>query len=67
MDVLYIQSNHAASNFNVYSIHGKLIQSGKFESNQVDLSALEMGLYLLDVKINEEWIRYKIIKSNIAQ
>jgi hypothetical protein len=51
----------------VYSIHGKLIQSGKFESNQVDLSALEMGLYLLDVKINEEWIRYKIIKSNIAQ
>jgi hypothetical protein len=67
LDILYIQSNQVASNYNVYSIQGKLIQSGKIESNQVDLKTLETGLYLLDVKINEEWIRYKIIKSNIAQ
>ena len=67
LDILHIQSNQAVSNYNVYSIHGKLIQSGKIESNQVDLKALQTGLYLLDVKINEEWIRYKIIKSNIAQ
>ncbi len=62
-NTLYIQSDHEVSVYNLYSIYGKLIETGAFQSNQKDFTALEAGVYVLDVKINEQWVRYKIIKK----
>lgn len=62
-NILHIQSEKEVTSFNIYSIYGKLVKTGMFELNKTDLSLLETGLYVLDVKINETWGRYKIIKN----
>ncbi len=63
INTLYIQSGIDINEFKLYSIHGKLIESGTLESNQKDLSHLQSGVYVLDLKINNDWIQYKIIKN----
>jgi hypothetical protein len=63
INTLYIQAGIDINEFKLYSIHGKLIESGTLESNQKDLSHLQRGVYILDLKINNDWIQYKIIKN----
>ena len=63
INTLYIQAGIDINEFKLYSIHGKLIESGTLESNQKDLSHLQSGVYVLDLKINNDWIQYKIIKN----
>ena len=63
INTLTIQAGIDINEFKLYSIHGKLIESGSLESNQKDLSHLQSGVYVLDLKINNDWIQYKIIKN----
>lgn len=63
INTLYIQAGIDINEFKLYSIQGKLIESGNIESNQKDLSHLQSGVYVLNLKINNDWIQYKIIKN----
>jgi hypothetical protein len=63
VNTLYIQSGLDFKEYKLYSIQGKLIESGNIESNQKDLSHLQSGVYVLNLKINNDWIQYKIIKN----
>lgn len=62
-NMLYVQSDKVVSAYQIFSIQGKLITSGTVEYNQMDLSDLEAGVYILDLKINEGWIRQRVIKK----
>jgi hypothetical protein len=62
-NILYIQSEKEVGEYNLYTIYGKLLEKGLFEFNQLDLSSLETGLYIMDVKVHHDWVRYKIMKK----
>lgn len=50
----------ANSNYEIYSITGKLIVNGYLKSNTIDVSSLNSGLYFL--KVSNETNRFKTVK-----
>lgn len=61
--ILYIKGNDRAKDYyyQIYNMSGQLVQSGKFENEQTNLSSLTSGAYL--VRINNSETIVKIIKE----
>lgn len=61
-DILYIKADDAKDySYQIYSVSGQLIKTGKFENTQADVSSLVSGIYL--VRINNSETIVKIIKN----
>jgi hypothetical protein len=59
-----INPGHSFESFKVYDISGKIIQHGVLSSNDIDLSNLENGVYLLMLSnSNSQTVFKKIIKE----
>lgn len=56
---LYIQSNAAVHDFIVFDLTGKIVLRGNLSMNVIDMSALNTGIYMLDI----DGKRFKIIKK----
>jgi len=62
IDTVHVEGIHSGGTYKVYSIEGRLIQNGALLSNQIELSSIPTGVYLLHLySENKEGI-YKIIK-----
>jgi hypothetical protein len=46
--------------YQIYSMSGQLVKSGKFENKQADVSSLPSGIYL--IRINNSDVTGKFIK-----
>ncbi|WP_299311972.1 T9SS type A sorting domain-containing protein [uncultured Aquimarina sp.] len=52
------------SSFEIYSVQGKLIISGQYESNSIDISTLTKGIYLVKINSNlGDSVIKKLIKN----
>ncbi|MDR2235706.1 MAG: T9SS type A sorting domain-containing protein [Chryseobacterium sp.] len=61
-DFLYIRAEEDKEYFyQIYSLSGQLVKSGKFENKRADISSLVSGVYL--IKINNSELITKIIKQ----
>lgn len=60
---LNIQSNKPIEAYVLYSIQGKLLKEGQVIAQQVDMSNLQPGIYLIDLNLNSQWVRYKVVKN----
>lgn len=62
-NVLAIISNYPLASFELYAIQGQLVKSGKLSAQQIDLSELLPGIYMIDLKLGEQSLRYKVVKN----
>ncbi|WP_353151296.1 S8 family peptidase [Chryseobacterium sp.] len=64
-DLVKILKAPKKSTFNVYDLSGKKLQSGTISNDQenVDLSAYNKGIYIIEIKTNNEVISKKVIKE----
>ncbi len=60
---LSINSNMPIASYAIYSIQGKLLMEGQVIAQQVDMSNLQPGIYLIDLSVNSQWVRYKVVKN----
>ncbi len=60
---LNILSNEPIEAYVLYSIQGKLLMEGQIIAQQVDMSNLQPGIYLIDLNVNSQWVRYKVVKN----
>ena len=47
--VVHLQSQNPLSRYEIYDIQGKSVQQGQVEQNQIDISRLSTGLYIIKV------------------
>jgi len=47
--VVHLQSKNPLSRYEIYDIQGKSVQQGQVEQNQIDISRLSTGLYIIKV------------------
>ena len=62
-DVINIAHTYAEVHFNLYSVEGKVIQSGVLESSRINIENLPKGLYLLQLSAEGKTETKKIIKK----
>ena len=62
-NTLNIVSDHNISQIKLTTISGQLVKTEKTVSRTMDISALEAGIYFVEVQINDSWSRHKIIKQ----
>ena len=60
---LNINSNESIETYALYSVQGKLLKEGQVIAQQVDMSNLQPGIYLIDLSVNSQWVRYKVVKN----
>lgn len=48
--------------YNIYNINNQLISSGKISNNQIDISFLQPGMYLLEITDDENVLKGKFVK-----
>lgn len=61
-DFLNIKTNLGIKNIKIFSVLGKLVYSGNY-ANQIDVSNLEKGVYLLSIETDTKTFVKKIIKE----
>ncbi len=49
--------------FKISNLLGQIVENGYLESNQKDLQHFANGVYFLELKINDSWAKFKIIKN----
>ena len=62
-DVINIAHTYAEVHFNLYSVEGKVIQSGLLDSSRINIENLPKGLYLLQLSAEGKTETKKIIKK----
>ncbi|CAA7387510.1 reprolysin-like metallopeptidase [Chryseobacterium fistulae] len=62
-DVLNIMNISDKTNYSIYNAVGQLISSGKIQNNQINVSQLIHGVYLIVIKDNEKSFTSKFIKK----
>ncbi|MFA9213474.1 MAG: Ig-like domain-containing protein [Candidatus Methylacidiphilales bacterium] len=62
-NIINIESEIEIKEFKISNLLGVVVDSGKIESNQKDIQALANGVYFLELKINDIWAKFKIIKN----
>ncbi|MBL3546295.1 S8 family peptidase [Chryseobacterium sp. KMC2] len=64
-DIINVLKAPKKSTFTIYDLSGKKLQSGTINSDQetVDLSAYTKGIYIVEVKTDQEVITKKVIKE----
>jgi hypothetical protein len=60
---LNINSNESIETYAIYSVQGKLLKEGQVIAQHVDMSNLQPGIYLIDLSVNSQWVRYKVVKN----
>lgn len=60
---LNIDTEFNISEVKLTSISGQLIVAQKITTSTLDISALEAGIYFVEVNINDSWSRHKIVKQ----
>jgi hypothetical protein len=60
---LNINSNESIETYALYSVQGKLLKEGQVIAQHVDMSNLQPGIYLIDLSVNSQWVRYKVVKN----
>ena len=62
--IITISEEFINNEFYIYSISGELLQNGILESNQLDLSYLNDGIYLIKIKMHNSnnWRTGKVVK-----
>lgn len=61
-DVVHINHHFKELEYTVYGIDGKMIQSGKEETDEINLAALPSGLYIMQLKAEGKTEIKKILK-----
>ena len=61
-DIVQVVGIPNGGTYKVYSVEGRLIQKGVLQSNQIELSAIPIGMYLLYLYSENKEEIYKIIK-----
>ena len=63
-DILYIKSTLNYKKFSLYSAEGRLVMKGDIRENQINVSSLEKGYYVVEISDNKSGnLRYKILKK----
>ncbi|CAA7193678.1 reprolysin-like metallopeptidase [Chryseobacterium potabilaquae] len=62
-DVLNILNISDKANYNIYNAVGQLISSGKIQNNQINVSQLIHGVYIIAIKDNGKSFTSKFIKK----
>jgi uncharacterized protein YjdB len=62
-NMLNIVSDHHISQVRLLTISGQLVVSENTVNSHMDITALESGIYFVEVQINDSWSRHKIIKK----
>jgi hypothetical protein len=60
-DVVYISSSHPVSEVQFFSTAGKLLAT--YSENHVNISALNPGIYILRIRIQDQWMVHKFMKQ----
>ncbi|MGB1032396.1 MAG: MbnP family protein, partial [Flavobacteriales bacterium] len=62
---LNLQSDHAIEEFEIYTSVGQKLSSiqSNLQSNQIDISSLPTGSYIIKVKVQGQWIVSRFIKA----
>ncbi len=61
-DIITVEASEVVNNIKVYSITGELVLNPK-TTNEVDLSNLKVGLYIISIETENNTKRFKIIKE----
>ena len=61
-DVLQVAVNSDEASYQLFAIDGRLVQNGRLEQPQIDVSALNSGVYLLQVTAGDRVQTKKFIK-----
>ncbi len=62
-DILYLQSNTAIKEVTMYTLLGQEIMTSTIENNQLDLSFLSGGIYLIKITNDRGELTQKLIKT----
>ncbi len=62
-NIIYIESQMEINEFKISNLLGQIVENGYLESNQKDLQHFANGVYFLELKINDSWAKFKIIKN----
>lgn len=63
-DILHIKSNQKYKKFNLYSAEGRLVLKGDVQDNQINVSSLEKGYYIVEIFDNKaNSVKHKILKK----
>ena len=65
--MLHIESDKTVNEYKIYSMDGKLILNGKVEKNQIELSELFPGAYIIEFKINDYYLEEKTVDYDEAE
>ena len=61
---LYFESKYNIKNIKLFSISGQLILNKKIENNQVDLSEIQKGFYLIELTDEQNNKTYQKINKD---
>lgn len=62
--MIILQSETGLIDYTLYDLQGRTIEQGSLESNQIDLSGMESGVYVLRVRDNNMSVRnFKVVKE----
>ncbi len=62
-DKVFISSSNPINSLTVYTVSGKVIISTVGDVSEIDISALPKGIYFLELELDGELLRKKIIKE----
>lgn len=62
-DVLFIESNTPVKEATIYTVLGQEVMLNTIENNQLDVSSLSKGVYLIQMTTNEGVFTQKLIKN----
>lgn len=62
-EVIYLNLNNTATSYEIFDAVGKTIVSGKLTKQEINVSSLPKGIYLLKVKASEGTLSTKFIKE----
>jgi hypothetical protein len=63
-NVLYIKNaGITIENVKIYDLNGRLIKEEKLDDNQIDVSQLPQGIYILDIETAIGVLRQKLVKE----
>jgi ELWxxDGT repeat protein len=62
-NIINIRTDGKITNLNIYNNLGQLMDLKVMENNCVDISELSYGMYIMELKINDQWVVCKFIKE----
>ena len=62
-NILHVISNEGMKNYKIYNVMGQLVLQGQIKNDQINISSLNTGIFVVELNTYKEKITKKFIKE----